>query len=422
MNTMDVSVYSTWLYMINWPEVERRDLEQYVAAIPTEGETAGKVWHSLWADGAHYVEEAIYAIRVWRYALWCGDMEFLREAFPSVKRALEYMFVSSGRGNLINNIGGNQSYDGWMMPGIGAYVNVQWIYALFSYGKMCKALGEDDTLCGKDVDAFLADAVREYNDILWDDEGGYWRAYKINETSRQQPFGAAIFTDQLFGHWASSLDADSRTVLDAAREKRAIEKIYRHNRVEEKNAGYSCWSNGMMPVREDTYKIDVSATDPVACGYHALTCWVSTQMNMASTLGYFGLEAESLDAFTQVSRGMGKNILAVGEWNRMLDEKLELIDNWHEIGKDTPRFPPYPRYKSSWEYLIRLLGLEMMMDTLSLAPFRSVDFEVKDITLAGVALSVRVEADWTKCLVNGVEAEPTIVRADGRAKFEFVRA
>ena len=52
MNTMDVSVYSTWLYMINWPEVERRDLEQYVAAIPTEGETAGKVWHSLWADGA----------------------------------------------------------------------------------------------------------------------------------------------------------------------------------------------------------------------------------------------------------------------------------------------------------------------------------------------------------------------------------
>lgn len=421
LNTMDVSVYSTWLFMVNWPEVERRDLEQYIAAIPETGETAGKVWHSLWADGAHYVEEAIYAIRIWRFALWSGDMDFLREAFPSVKRALEYMYVSSGRGNLINNIGGNQSYDGWMMPGIGAYVNVQWLYALFSFGQMCRTLGEEPVLCGKEVSAFLADAVREYNDILWDDEGGYWRAYKINETSRQQPFGAAIFTDQLFGHWAAGLDADSRCVLDAGREKRAIEKIYRHNRIEETAAGYSCWTNGMMPVREDTYKIDVSATDPVACGFHALTCWVSTQMNMASMLGYFGLEKEALDVFTEVSHGMGRNILAVGEWNRMVDEHLQPIGNWHEIGKDTPRFPPYPRYKSSWEFLVRMLGVELTMDTLSLAPFRTVAFEVKEIVLAGVKLSVRVEEGWTKCLVNGAESAPVISRSMGSADFAFVR-
>lgn len=421
LNTMDVSVYCTWLFMVNWPEVEQRDLEQYIAAIPTTGETAGKVWHSLWADGAHYVEEAIYAIRIWRFALWSGNLEFLKDAFPSVRRALEYMYTASGRGNLINNVGGNQSYDGWMMPGIGAYVNIQWIYALFSFRKMCQELGEEPVLCGKKLDSFIADAVREYNDILWDEEGGYWHAYKTNETSRQQAFGAAIFTDQLFGHWAASLDADSRSVLNADREKRAIRKIYQHNRIEETDAGYSCWTNGMMPVREDTYKIDVSATDPVACGYHALTCWVSTQMNLASMLGYFGLEEESLDVFTQVSHGMGHNILAVGEWNRMTDEKLNPIGNWHEIGKDTPRFPPYPRYKSSWEYLARLLGVELTLDTLSLSPFSSLDFEVKDITLANVNLTVRVEKGWTKCLVNGVEASPVINRSMGKAVFEFVR-
>lgn len=421
LNTMDVCVYSNWLYMINWPEIERQDLKMYVAAIPTTGETAGKVWHSLWADGAHYVEESTYVIRVWRYTLWSRDREFLREAFPSVKLAMEYAYRTSGRGSLLNNVGGNQSYDGLMMPGIGVYINVQWIFALFAYRKMCLVLGEKCELANRKLEAFLADAIKEYNEVLWDEEGGYWHIYQTNETSLQQPFGSAVFTDQLFGHWIAGIDTDSRDVLGVEKEKSAVSKIYHHNRVEEEQSGYSCWANGMMPQREESYRIDVTDENPAVCGFHALTCWISTQLNFASMLGYFGMETESLDVFTQVAKGIGHNVIAAGEWNRMVDKDLKPVSCWREIGKDTPRFPPYPRYKSSWEYLVCLLGAEMTLDTISLKPFKTISFCLKHVEIGGVTMTVSVEEGWTHCLINGEAGFPCISRDVTQVSFEFVR-
>ena len=422
MNTMDVSVYATWIYMVNWPEVERRDLEQYIAAIPQTGETAGKVWHSLWADGAHYVEEATYTTRVWRYVLWSGDTDFLKKALPSVRSALEYMYRTDGVGSLINNENGNQSYDGWMMPGIAAYVNNQWVYALFSFRQMCRAAGEPEVLCGRDLSEFLTAAVSEYNSILWDKENGYWHAYRCTENSRQLPFGSAIFTDQLFGHWVTMIDSESRTVFDEEQERSALRKIYRHNRITTPDGRYSCWTNGMMPEREKTIDIDMTDIEPVVCGFHALTCWVSTQMVLASMLARFGLEEEAEDVFSNVSRGMGRNILAVGEFNRMLDKDLSAGLCFREPGKDTPRFPPYPRYKSSWEYLITLLGMTMTLKDFSFAPVKNTEFSVSGVELAGTVFDITVKKNWTECRIDGVPSDPapTFARSKKKVTLEFI--
>ncbi len=420
MNTMDVSVYSNWIYMVNWPETERRDLEQYIAAIPQTGETAGKVWHSLWADGAHYVEEATYTTRTWRYVLWSGDMDFLRKALPSVRSALEYMYRTDGVGSLINNINGNQSYDGFMMPGIGVYVNNQWIYALFAFRQMCRAAGEPTELCGRDLDEFLASAIKEYNDTLWDEEGGYWHTYSCTPSSRQLPFGSSIFTDQLFGHWVVMIDKDSSEVFDAENERRALRKIYEHNRISTPDNAYSCWTNAMMPEREKSVDIDMTDIDPVVCGFHALACWVSTQMVFASMLARTGLEDEAQDVFSNISRGMGKNILAVGEFNRMLDKNMQALICYREPGKDTPRFPPYPRYKSSWEYLITLLGMKMDLKEFSFSPVKNTEFSVTGVQLAGTEFDISVKKNWSKCLVNGVESDATFARSMKKVTLEFI--
>ena len=420
MNTMDVSVYSTWIYMVNWPEMEKRDLEQYIAAIPRTGETAGKVWHSLWADGAHYVEEATYTIRTWRYVLWSSDTEFLKKALPSVRMALEYMYRTEGIGSLINNEHGNQSYDGWMMPGVGAYVNNQWLYALFALRQMCRAAGEPEVLCGRDLNEFLSEAIKEYNDLLWDKDGGYWHTYRCNEHSIQLPFGEAIFTDQLFGHWVMMIDPESGTVLDGKCERSALEKIYRHNRITTPDGEYSCWTNGMMPDKERTVEIDMTDTEPVICGFHALVCWVGTELVFASMLSRFGLEEESRDVLSNLSRGMGKNVLAVGEFNRMLDKNGEATICFREPGKDTPRFPPYPRYKSSWEYLVTMLGMKMTLTEFSLAPVKNTDFSISGVILAGTEFDITVHSGWTRCLVNGAESEPTFPRSTEKVTLEFV--
>jgi hypothetical protein len=110
----------------------------------------------------------------------------------------------------------------------------------------------------------------------------------------------------------------------------------------------------------------------------------------------------------------------VGEYNRSIDKELNLVALLQEPGKDTPRFPPYPRYKSSWEYLMCLLGITMDFETITLSPFKTVPVGITKLDVAGTTLTVTVEPNWTRCLVDGVEAEPT-VRRGVAATVEFVK-
>lgn len=413
LNTMDVSVYSAWMYMINWPELEEKDLYQYMSCIPMSGENKGKVWHSLWQDGAHYVEEAIYAVRVWRYALWSGDKQFVTDAYPTVKAALEYLYSTDGYGSLINNPSGNQSYDAWKMPGIDAYVNTQWVYALFSYVSMCGVMGIEPELAGKNAEDILKSAIKEFKEILWDEKSGYFKAYVPNEKSNFLPFGDAVFSDQLFGLWAVSIDKNAKNVIEKEFNERALKKIYTHNRLTDEEKGLSCWLNGMMPVKEDTYRIHKEDGAYEECGYHALCCWVSTEMELASLCYRVGLENIGEDIFKNVSEYMGDNVLAVGEYNRALGEDFKPATLKQEPGKDTPRFPPYPRYKSSWEHIISLLNTETDFESIYLNPAKNADITLKNVIIGNEKFNITVLKNWSQCFVDGEKSQAKIPR-DGK--------
>lgn len=413
LNTMDVSVYSAWMYMINWPELEEKDLYQYMSCIPMSGENKGKVWHSLWQDGAHYVEEAIYAVRVWRYALWSGDKQFVTDAYPTVKAALEYLYSTDGYGSLINNPSGNQSYDAWKMPGIDAYVNTQWVYALFSYVSMCGVMGIEPELAGKNAEDILKSAIKEFKEILWDEKSGYFKAYVPNEKSNFLPFGDAVFSDQLFGLWAVSIDKNAKNVIEKEFNERALKKIYTHNRLTDEEKGLSCWLNGMMPVKEDTYRIHKEDGAYEECGYHALCCWVSTEMELASLCYRVGLENIGEDIFKNVSEYMGDNVLAVGEYNRALGEDFKPVTLKQEPGKDTPRFPPYPRYKSSWEHIISLLNTETDFESIYLNPAKNADITLKNVIIGNEKFNITVLKNWSQCFVDGEKSQAKIPR-DGK--------
>ena len=413
LNTMDVSVYSAWMYMINWPELEEKDLYQYMSCIPMSGENKGKVWHSLWQDGAHYVEEAIYAVRVWRYALWSGDKQFVTDAYPTVKAALEYLYSTDGYGSLINNPSGNQSYDAWKMPGIDAYVNTQWVYALFSYVSMCGVMGIEPELAGKNAEDILKSAIKEFKEILWDEKSGYFKAYVPNEKSNFLPFGEAVFSDQLFGLWAVSIDKNAKNVIEKEFNERALKKIYTHNRLTDEEKGLSCWLNGMMPVKEDTYRIHKEDGAYEECGYHALCCCVSTEMELASLCYRVGLENIGEDIFKNVSEYMGDNVLAVGEYNRALGEDFKPVTLKQEPGKDTPRFPPYPRYKSSWEHIISLLNTETDFESIYLNPAKNADITLKNVIIGNEKFNITVLKNWSQCFVDGEKSQAKIPR-DGK--------
>jgi len=412
VNTMDVGVYANWVYLVNWPELERMDLQQYLAVIPTEGENSGFVWHSLWSDAAHYAEEPTFLTRFWRAHLWFNDRRWLKTGYEQALAAAAQAYGRERFEGLLTSQRGNQSYDEWMMPGASAYVNVAWLYALHALERMGHALERPSLIAGTRADELREEVLLGLERRLWTDEhGGYYRCFFRTPEVSAASVPEAVFTDQLFGRWVLLIDHEAEGVLPPARVKAALQTVYRNNVREDAPSGFRGWVNGMLP----------NGTPDIVSGYHARTCWLGAELDLASLLASIGEEEKSLDVFFSVETSLAGNHLGVGEWNRAVDDagRVVALDTF---GKDTPRFPPYPRYTSSWEYLTRMLGLTLTERHLYLQPLRSLNFELRGVRLAGVALSVRVERRWTHVIANGIRFDaPARLRRDGGPhRVEFV--
>lgn len=414
LNTMDVCIYSGWIYMINWPELERMDMNQFFKATPTNGPKAGLIMHSLWNDAAKYVEEPAFIGRVRRDALWFNDPAWTRTGFYYATLAANRVFTEDSHEFLVESKHGNQSYDVWKMPGVSSYVNSAWVYGLDALRSMAASLGETNvTVSGESVSALLPKALASYDRLLWNPQTKSYNLFYRTEGADKGSTPESLFTDQLFGRWVSAIDVAATNVLPADKISLALQTLYTNNLVEDKAQGFRGWVNGMKPGR----------VPDVDTGYHARTCWFGAQLNFASLLGFVGDEAKSLDVMRSIDASLKNNHLAAGEWNRSINSKGEVLGLPEEICKDTPRFAPYPRYKSSWEYLVRLLGLQLDEKTLYLAPFRTVDFKFADLQLAGMKLDVTVEAGWKRVLVDGEPAPlpVRILRNKKHAQVKFIK-
>lgn len=396
VNTMDVCVYSNWVYLINWPELERMDMNQFFKSMETEGPKAGLVWHSLWNDAAKYVEEPTFLVRLRRDALWFNDSAWTRTGFPHAVRAARRVFTEDNQDGLVVSKHGNQSYDIWRMPGISSYVNSAWLYGLESLQRLATSSGEKaPDIAGEPLDKLIPRACASYDKLLWNEKTKNWNLFFRTEGAQTDSTPETLFTDQLFGRWVVAIDhAAFSGGLPGEKIKTALNTLYHHNLVADTKQDYRGWVNGMKPGRiPDT-----------TTGYHARTFWFGPQINLGSLLGLYGDEAASIDIIRSVSDSLGANALAAGEWNRALNSKGEVIVLAEETCKDTPRFAPYPRYKSSWEYLIRIIGLTMDEKSLYFAPFKTMDFALHDLRLAGMSMDITVQSGWTRVLVDGKPA------------------
>ncbi len=410
INTMDVTIYSAWIYMINWPEIEKMDMYQYKQAIDSNEEKKGFVWHSLWSDGTHYVEEPCYITRIYRDYLWYNDKKFLSDMSNTVNDALNRVYGESVDG-LIESIDGNQSYDMWKMPGICTYVNMPWLYALYSVLKINKILGTDISVTGVNTEELLEEAKKNFVKYLWNEEYEYFNAFKWTENSKHINIQDAVFADQMFGRWLLLIEKDLDSLLPIDMIKKSLNYIYENNLIDDKENGMRGWSNGMLKEHQPC-EYNTSFTS------HESTWWLGEQLDLSSLLGELGEEEKALDVFNSVEKSLRNNHLAVGEWNGSTtdDGKCLLTGK----AKDTPSFPAYPRYKCCWEMLIRILGLKMDEKCLELTPFKSFDFYLNDFKIAGCELTVNVEKDWNKIFVDGEEtAKAVFDRSVLKHKIEF---
>lgn len=396
VNTMDVTIYSAWIYMINWPEIEKMDMYQYKKAIDDNEEKKGFVWHSLWNDGTHYVEEPCYITRIYRDYLWYNDKKFLSDMSSTVNDALNRVYGESVDG-LIESIDGNQSYDMWKMPGICAYVNMPWLYALYSVLKINKILGSNISIAGVNTEELLETAKKKFVEYLWNEENGYFNAFKWTENSKKLNIEDAVFTDQMFGRWLMLIEKDLDALIPIEKIKKSLNYIYENNLIDDQEMSMRGWSNGMLKNHQPCEYVQGSFTN---------TWWLGAQFDLSSLLGEIGEEEKALDVFYSIEKSFRNNHLAIGEWNGTTTSDGKCF--FRGIAKDTPSFPAYPRYKCSWEMLIRIIGLKMDEKYFELTPFKSFDFYLNEFKIAGCELTVNVEKDWNKIFVDGKETDKAI--------------
>lgn len=409
VNTMDVTIYSAWIYMINWPEIEKMDMYQYRDHISQEGPDKGLVWHSLWSDESDYVEEPCFITRIYRDYLWYNDKEFLKDLSLTVKNAFERVYRNEYDG-LIESLHGNQSYDLWKMPGVSAYVNMPWLYALYSILKMNQVPGVEIACENNDMEALLKQAIDSFEKYLWNSKEEYYNCFYRTERAEDLSVPESVFTDQMFGRWLMLIEKDTESLLPIERIRKSLEYIYKHNLIDDKENGFRGWVNGKLPG-------GVPCCDRTQ--RHVMTCWLGAQLNLASLLGELGYEEESLDVFYSIEKSLKNNHLAVGEWNQSITPDGMSSPLMDEISKDTPRFPAYPRYKSSWEYLIRMIGLKMNETQMELSPFKTFDFAIQDVELAGCRLTVKVCRDWKEIVVDGQVCEKAVFDRGGAHEVIF---
>ena len=411
INTMDVTIYSSWLYMIYWPEIEVMDMYCYKKAIQTDGENKGLVWHSLWSDGAHYVEEPCYITRIYRDYLWYNDKKFLFDMREPLQNAVDRVYKDVFDG-LIESLHGNQSYDVWKMPGVSAYVNMPWLYALYSLDKINQILGVNITVNGNSVKDMLKKAVDSFVKYLWNEEEGYFNAFYRTPNAEKLSIEDTVFSDQLFGRWLLLIERELSSLVPMEMVEKSLKYVYVNNLIDDKENGFRGWANGMLKNR-------VPCCDNEQ--YHVKTCWFGAQLDLGSLLGELGYEKESLDVFYSIESSLQNNHLAVGEWNKSVNESGLSEVLAQEVAKDTPRFPSYPRYKCSWEYLVRILGIKLNEKVIELKPFKSFDFSIKNIILAGCKLSIKVEKDWNTIIVDGNEQKHAVGDRNNAHSFYFAK-
>lgn len=412
VNTMDVTIYSAWIYLVNWPEIEKMDMYEYRKAIPKSGEDQGFVWHSLWSDRADYVEEPCYLTRIYRDYLWFNDKKFLKDMQRPVQDALNRIYKQSLWNGLVESKHGNQSYDVWKMPGISAYVNMPWLYALYSVMKMNAAIGSDVQPGEKNAAEVLDEAKSSFVKYLWDNERGYFHCFYRTEGGSQVSVPESAFTDHLFGRWLLLIERNLDALLPMEMIRKSAEFVYHNNLIDDPEHDFRGWSNGRLP--DGTPCMDQKQ-------HHVKSCWIGAQLNMGSVLGELGDENAAMDVFASLERSLHNNHLAVGAWNQTITEDAKSCISPEEPSKDTPRFPAYPRYKSSWEYLIRILGLKVDEKMMELHPFHGFDFAIHDVILAGCELNVSVQRNWNMVVVDGETSEKAVFERIGDHKVEFVK-
>jgi non-lysosomal glucosylceramidase len=321
-NTLDVNFYASFALLRLYPRLELGVIRDFagtveiddplVVTIEDSGVTAvrksaGALPHDLGGPDEDPIDRPNryrfqdpniwkdlnpkYVLQLWRDHVATGDLDLVRDSWPTVVRAIEYLAAFDRDGDGLPEHDGvpDQTYDQWPMTGPSAYGGSLWIAALAAGVEMARRLGDASGEAG--LDEILAEARAAFEDRLWT---GTHYAYDLDGG----PGPEMVMADQLVGQWYADVTG-LPAVAAADRVDTALRTIHRLN-----VAGFA--GGTMGPVNGMT--ID----GRVVANRHAEEVWTGTAYGLAAFMIGRGLDDEGW----QTARGVVDVTYGRGLWFR----------------------------------------------------------------------------------------------------------
>jgi len=233
--TLDVRFYASMPLLKFWPDIDKRVLREFADTVPREypelglwvaktqetgspvlhkRKKVGAVPHDLgvpegdpfvlvnepgWQDTNDWKDlNSKFVLMVYRDYVLTGktDKQFLRDMWPAVQIAMNYLEQFDHGGGIPENSGyPDQTYDSWIVRGVSAYCGGLWLAALRASEETARVLGETQS-----ADAYhtqFLKAQKTYIDKLWN--GEYFRY------DEQSEYRDSIQADQLAGQWYANM-------------------------------------------------------------------------------------------------------------------------------------------------------------------------------------------------------------------------
>ncbi len=338
MFTIDVALYGSVMVSALFPELEKSAIRAHAK---TQGEK-GEINHSLPLDvenpkpyeqrNYHRVDmPGNFVEMAMRDYFWTGDKKFLKDVWPNIKKAINYILSYRDKDNdqMPDMEGIMCSYDNFPMYGLASYIQSQWLAAMASAAKGAEAIG--DNKAKRKYATILKDGMKLMEDKLWNGE-----FYRIsNDYHGEHGKNEGCLTDQMIGQWIAH-----QSGLGYIHNKERIRKAMKSILSISYRKDYFLKNYG----EKGKWLLDVA---PERWVDQANTPWTGVELAFASFLLYEGLYEDAMKVIKTVD-------------HRYREEQLY----WNHIECGGHYFRPM----SSWAIINALLGLKINLGTYSFAP------------------------------------------------------
>jgi len=265
-----------------------------------------------------------------------NDTAYMKEMWPSVKNAIEYVLADKDKNkDMMPEMNGIMcSYDNFPMYGLSSYIQSQWVCSLTAAALVADRVGDKEAQ--KKYTAIAKTGSALMDKYLWN--GKYFRlANDYDSSTGKKGIDEGCLTDQLIGQWIAH-QAGLPYLFNKAHIQTALKSIVDLSYKPDFGLRNCSWPQypEIFPIHESDLWVD-----------QANTCWTGVELAFASFLIYEGMVKEGYDVIRTVD-------------NRY--RRANMYFDHQEFGGH------YFRPMSAWGIINAMLGLEINCGTFTFDP------------------------------------------------------